>query len=234
MGVLLTTDFEGASAKEIERLGAGEAFSFALRVDCKNPRYFAIALKNESPDPAWVELVARTDPDYPDKPFRFPPTVWIERGGSWSHLPQGRLSDDRHRLSMRLSLSARERVKVAGAPTLELTAAMAALQRLAERGAAGVYDIGRSTEGRPLRVAAARRHLGLPKIVLLSGEHAGEFEGQQGAWGAFEAALEAGPSDPLARFCVELLWFSNPDGSVHGWQQFNATDRERRRTGNKE
>jgi len=223
--VELDVDFEGASAKGIERLG-DSAFSFALRVDCKGNRYFAVRLENPGDSAAEVDLSARIDPDFPDRPFRVKPTVWVERGGVWGHLSGVTMAEDRRSLSMAVDLAAGERLKVAGAPTVEFGAAMSQLDQMvaASEGRLEASDIGESVEGRPLRVVSLRKGTALPRIVIIAGEHAAEAEGTQGAMGAFESALAAADDDPVSLFRVDLLWFSNPDGAVHGWQQFSAFD----------
>lgn len=65
-----------------------------------------------------------------------------------------------------------------------------------------------------------------PVVLLVSGEHATEFAGEEITRGMLQSALaddEAGRA-LRQRYVMDFILNANPDGNVHGWHQYNASD----------
>lgn len=208
-------------------------------ISCKAPRYthFQITGGDCEIEPTIVLLPDRASGnDFRKMACK---TIWVRHGaaGEWALVDPAVVTLNAERIEFRVCVGAGEQVQVSTEPPRPYGSTSRQLSELAQARPEEValHVIGASIEQRPLfllRVTEAVRENGLvgsesrPVILLLGGEHASEFAGEELTRGMLNAILDEDEVGQRLRheFIFDIILNSNPDGNYHGWQQYNAED----------
>lgn len=156
---------------------------------------------------------------------------------TWQRVNPERVLLIPQRIEFTLTVRAGQRIQVSTEPPRLYGETCGELSDLAltHPDRARLHVIGASIEQRPLvllRITdqiAANGILGKetrPVILLLVGEHATEYSGEELTRGMLEAVLADDETGRYLRseFVIDVLLNANPDGNYHGWHQYNAAD----------
>jgi hypothetical protein len=238
--LIVTSDFECGNGKDIERIderrwriveqGDRETYCY----------YFMVEVKAESPDEAGeITLEVFGDPELKtpegdDVGTRglmghCPCTIWISRWDQFHPLPPTLVEFLEDRIVIRVNVPGDRAVRVTNVIPSSHTDTVAFLKECAGRrpSDAEFIEIGKTHEGRSLpgiRVTDGLKTDGRPRFVVFSGQHPIEFPGVFGSRGIADylTSALAEAADLRGRYDVVVLPLVNPDGTVHGRNNFNA------------
>ena len=238
--MIVTSDFECGNGKDIREIGE-RRWSITERGDRETYcYYFMVEVKAESPDEAGeVTLEVLGDPDLKtpegdDVGTRglmghCPCTIWVSRWDQFRPLPMEHVDFLDDRIVIRLKVPAEGAIRVTNVIPSSYTDTVAFLKECAARRPkdAAFIEVGKTHEGRALpgiRVTSGLKRKGRPRFVVFSGQHAIEFPGVFGTRGIADF-LTSGIAEAASlreRYDVVVLPLVNPDGTVHGRNNFNA------------
>lgn len=180
----------------------------------------------------------------PDRYFsgnfqHFETCIWGRKGNDteWFRIPDERVTITPESIRIQLQLTAGEDLEISTEPPRPYTQTSKELYELSRQNPefCELHLIGSSFEGRPillLRVGSDIRETGVPGketkpvILVMSGEHASEFAGEEMTRGMLNAVLEDSEQAQQwrDRYLFDFVLNCNPDGNVHGWHQYNLRD----------
>jgi hypothetical protein len=238
--VIVTSGFECGNGKDIEQI-ADRRWRVVEQGDRETYcYYFTVEVKAESPDEAgdvMIEIFGDPDlktPEGDDVGTRglmghCPCTIWVSRWEQFHPLPMKHVDFLDDRIVIRLKVPADRPVRVTNVIPSSYTDTVAFLKECAGRMPANAefIEAGKSHEGRALpgiRVTEGLKTGGRPRLVVFSGQHPIEFPGVFGSRGIadFLTSGLAEAADLRGRYDVVVLPLVNPDGTVHGRNNFNA------------
>ena len=237
--MIVTSDFECGNGKDIERIGDRR-----YRITERGDRvtycyYFLVELRAETPEEAgeWT-LEILGDPDLKDAEKgdvgtqglmgHTPCTIWTTRWEHWRQLPHWKIEYLEDRIVCRVPVFADDPVRVTNVIPAPLTETAEFLKTCAARcpDDAEFIEVGRTAEGRTMPGVRVTEGLkdGKPRFVCFSGQHPIEFPGVFGTRGIadFLTSGLAEAEELRKRWDVVVLPLVNPDGTVHGRNNFNA------------
>ena len=234
----LTTDFECGGGKRLTALGDGHWRLEASGDGSGYDKYFCVKVTSE-PAEAPAELLLEIHPDADlgedGANFRashFPSHIWC-CGGDWSgwrplrNTWEDAVTFHDRVIDLRIPVQPGTQLYVATNPPCRYSDLLGWIERLRERHGARLQadSIGQSAEGRDipvLRLPGPRP--GLPKLVVLAGQHPSEHCGSWACEGIVEYGLSSirEARDLLGRFDLAVVPMINPDGNVHGLSGANA------------
>jgi hypothetical protein len=211
--VSLHQSFETASQGACERVGPA-AFRIAIEPEVSeiNPSpWYAFAVESREAGPVQLTL------DYGDHRHRYSP--WLRQGEqAWSRLAADRIEIAADGSSARFDLDlAPGRTLIAAQPVVDTEDAAALADRLADRYALDIQEIGRSVEARPIMaLVSSTIDPGADWLVFLGRQHPPEIPGTYAFEAFVEAVLAAGGGYNI--IAIPLL---NPDGVSRGYWRTN-------------
>ncbi len=245
--MIVTSDFECGNGKDIEKIGERR-----YRITEEGDKqtycyYFLVELKPETPEEAgeWT-LEILGDPDLKDEEHgdvgtqglmgHTPCTIWYTRWDAWRALPQSKVEYLDDRIVFRVPVPEDHAIRVANVIPAYYTETVEFLKTCTGRCAdhAEFIEVGETTEGRGMpgiRVSEGlkagrlpRQARDKPRFVVFSGQHPIEFPGVFGTCGIadFLTSGLAEAAELRERWDFVVLPLVNPDGTVHGRNNFNA------------
>lgn len=155
----------------------------------------------------------------------------------WERLDKNQVTYSPQRIEFELDVAPGERVEITTEPPRPYPQTVIMLENLVKMNPSTcqLHVIGRSIENRPiflLRITEDVARFGIPGqesrpvVLLISGEHATEFAGEEVTRGMLKAVIgdERGQVDLRRRYVFDFVLNCNPDGNVNGWHQYNAND----------
>ena len=236
--ITITSDFECGAGKKLTRLGDDHWRVEASGDPSGYDKYFCLRIAAGPDDPpSELRLDVHPDSELGQKGadfFRshFPSNIWWCEGDWMSWVPLRNRWEDSVRfhhdfVELRIPMVPDQKLYVATNPPRRHSDVLAWMATLGERHGGRVQTgfLGKSAERRDiplLRIPGSRA--GLPKLLVLAGQHPSEHCGNWAAEGIAEFALSPirEARELTENFDLPIIPMINPDGNVQGLSGSNA------------
>jgi len=234
----VNSDFECGAAKRLIQLGDNHWRMEAPGDASGQSRYFCVRVRNR----ATASLIVLQLDVYPDADLdaegvqfflsHFPSKIWYCTGDWKRWVPlrntwEGSVSFHHSSIELHVPVEPGGELYIASNPPLPYSDLLAWTRTIGAEhaGAVEIGSLGMSTEGRDiplLRLHGARK--GLPKFLVLAGQHPSEHGGSWACKGIVEYVLShiAEACEITENFDLAVIPMTNPDGNVHGLNGANA------------
>lgn len=231
----LTTDFECGGGKRLTQIEANHWRMEANGDPSGYDKYFCVHIEAEAAERLWLDVHADSELGEAGAAFfasHFPSNLWCTHE-SWSgwypvrHRWEDSVTFHDDRIEVRIPFTAGMTLYLATNPPLRYSDLVAWAEARRQRHAPRVEvgSIGQSAEGREIPLLwLPGAQAGLPKLLVLAGQHPSEHCGNWASRGIVEYALSAirEAREITEHFDLAVVPMINPDGNVRGLSGANA------------